>query len=167
MKLKALTAIPLALALVGCGGGSDVPELSDEQKRQNDALEKAAAEYQPGETVVNPNLEKQDGGGDAPPPAAGDAAPAAESAMNSDLAGFDAPDSNSGAEKTVLEALNLAVENYDRMRNVSVVEPNQKGWPELKTIDDLVKYRVIRRLPPAPDGKKWHLNTENMTVELK
>jgi hypothetical protein len=26
---------------------------------------------------------------------------------------------------------------------------------------------VIRRLPDAPDGKKWHLNAETMTVELK
>jgi hypothetical protein len=94
---------------------------------------------------------------------------AATDGSNTDLAGMDKAIDEEGNAKilSIQEALQNAVANYDRMANASVVEPNQQPWPELKTIEDLVKYRVIRRLPPAPDGKKWHLNPDGMKVELK
>ena len=164
MKLKALAILPLAIALVGCGGGDDpAADLTPDQVQANAKLEKEANEAKPEELAVNPNVDAE---GAAPVPGA----PAAEiDGSNADLAGMDKATDDEGNAKTlsIQEALQNAVENYDRMANASVIEPNQKGWPELKTIEDLVKYRVIRRLPDAPDGKKWHLNAETMTVELK
>jgi len=167
MKLKAFAIIPLAFTLfsIGCGG-DDAPEMTEEQVREN---EEADVEPEVAPMVANPVLEQAEAGSDAPPaPGQAPAAPNPQDAnMNPDLAGFDAPDGASDEQKTIIQALNLAVESYDRQRNASVVEAGQQPWPELKTIEDLVKYRVIRALPPAPAGKKWHLNTENMEVELK
>lgn len=168
MKLKTFVIFPLAFSLfsVGCGGGDETPELSPEQAQEN---VEADIEPEVAPMVVNPDLERADGGADAPPPpSGGGAAPDPNTAnMNPDLGGFDAPDGASDDQKTIIQALNLAVESYDRQRAASVVEAGQEPWPELTTIEDLVKYRVIRALPPAPAGKKWHLNMEKMEVELK
>jgi len=163
MKLKALAILPLAVALVGCGGGDPAADLTPDQVQANAKLEQEASERKPEMLEVNPVASAEE---ETPIPGA----PAAESdGSNADLAGLDKTMDEEGNAKilSIQEALQNAVANYDRMANASVIEPNQKGWPELKTIEDLVKYRVIRRLPPAPDGKKWHLNTDGMKVELK
>jgi len=163
MKVKALAILPLTVALIGCGGDDPTADLTPDQVQQNAKLEQEANEATPTELVINPEVDKE---AEAPVPGA----PAAPSdGSNPDLAGMDKATDEDGMRKTLSlqEALQNAVENYDRMAAASVIEPNQKGWPALQSIEDLVKYRVIRKLPEAPDGKKWHLNTENMQVELK
>ena len=93
MKLKTFVIFPLAFSLfsVGCGGGDETPELSPEQAQEN---VEADIEPEVAPMVVNPDLERADGGADAPPPpSGGGAAPDPNTAnMNPDLGRFDAPD---------------------------------------------------------------------------
>lgn len=160
MKLKDILILPLAAALIGCGGGE--PDVTEEQAAENAATEAEAMANVPDELVTNPNLAASESAEEAPP-----GAPMANKAADTGLGGFDTPDALTGESKTIQQALQAAVENYDRMRMTSVVEPNQKGWPELTALEDLVKMRMISRIPEGPDGKKWTLNTEKMEVELK
>ncbi len=157
MKLKDLLILPLTAALIGCGGGA--PKVTEEQAAQNSASEAEALAANPGEVVGNPML-LQSEDGDAPAPGA----PMAATAENTGLGGFDKPDPLTGKERSVQEALQAAVENYSRMQATSVIEPNQKGWPDLTSLEDLVKYRMISRIPDAPDGKKWTLNEKKEVV---
>lgn len=159
MKLKDLLILPLTAALIGCGGGE--PKVTDEQAAQNAASEAAAMSNVPDEVITNPNLVEGESG-EAPPPGA----PMTAKPADTGLGGFDKPDALTGESKTVQQALQAAVENYQRMQASSVVEPNQKGWPDLTSLEDLVKYRMISRIPEGPDGKKWVL-TEKGEVDLK
>ena len=160
MNLKELLILPLTAALIGCGGGE--ANVTEEQTSENTAIKAKADASVPGEGVSNPNLAKSEKAEDAPPGARMASKPA-----DTGLGGFGAPDAITGESKTSLQALQDAVTIYDRMRATSVLEPNQKVWPKLTSLEDLVTVRLISRIPDGPDGKKWSLNTDKMAVELK
>lgn len=154
MKLKDLLILPIAAALIGCGpAAKPTPEPAATM-----AEEKAA---QPADTAAQPNAAS----GAAKTQAQG--TPMTGSATDSSLGGFDPPHKDSGTPADPQQLLQAAVEDYGRMRDASSVEPNQKKWPELTSLEDLVEHRMIKQVPEGPDGRKWSLNTEKMTVVLK
>lgn len=70
-----------------------------------------------------------------------------------------------GDGKTIplIDYLNLAVTNYERTRS-SMTEGNI--WPPLTSLDQLVQYNVLRKLPPAPEGYKFVFNAETRQVSV-
>ena len=67
----------------------------------------------------------------------------------------------------VHQALQSAVDAYETMRKRAGRGPSGTPWPKLRSIDGLVGARLIKYVPPAPPGKRWHLNTLKQRVELK
>lgn len=70
-------------------------------------------------------------------------------------------------EEVVQRALQSAVDRYELMRKRMGKGTNGTPWPQLRSIDGLVGARIIKYVPPAPEGKRWHLDTLNQRVELK
>lgn len=70
-------------------------------------------------------------------------------------------------EEVVQRALQSAVDRYEGMRKRMGKGTNGTPWPQLRSIDGLVGARLIKFVPPAPPGKRWHLDTLNQRVELK
>ncbi|MFT4588655.1 MAG: hypothetical protein ACI9VS_002727 [Candidatus Binatia bacterium] len=70
-------------------------------------------------------------------------------------------------EEVVQRALQSAVDAYETMRKTAGRSVNGVPWPKLHSINGLVDARLIKYIPPAPQGKRWHLNTFKQRVELK
>lgn len=116
-------------------------------------------------------------------PTASPAAPAAPNAPEAPASVF-ANTSGEGATsdgvptkdadgKTIdtLAGLNRAVEYYTRVLQPMQAESEEqaktfKGYPPLTSLEQLVQYKVIRAVPPAPAGKKWSYDTQKYQVVL-
>lgn len=66
--------------------------------------------------------------------------------------------------KDSLQIMQRAVDLYNVMRFESVSEETDQPWPPLKDLSQLVKQKVLARLPPAPPGKKWVLDPSGKKV---
>ena len=62
----------------------------------------------------------------------------------------------------VVQILQRAVEVYDDQRS----DDEEKPWPELTDLSQLTKYKILNRLPPAPQGKKFVFNPRTKQVTL-
>jgi hypothetical protein len=108
-----------------------------------------------------------------PPPPAGKPAPAApvdslNSGMSSDQA-TGIPTTDGEKNLSAQQGLQRAVDYYNRSM-VPASTPQAPGdkrkmLPPLTSLQQLVDYRVIKAIPPAPDGKKWVL--EGTQVKLQ
>jgi len=92
----------------------------------------------------------------APPPVPG-SAPAAPDNTEVKLEDGD------GKAIPLLDFLNLAASNYERTR-AGMTEGNP--WPPLTDLNQLVQYRVIKRLPAAPEGYKFVFSAETRKVTI-
>jgi len=68
-----------------------------------------------------------------------------------------------GKPLALIDFLNLAASNYERTR-AGMTEGNP--WPPLTDLNQLVQYRVIKRLPAAPEGYKFVFNAETRKVTV-
>lgn len=64
-----------------------------------------------------------------------------------------------GSTKSDLEALQAAVDAY-------AFGPDGLGAPPLKSLDELVTKKVLKRLPTPPDGKQWAYDSVKWKVSL-
>ena len=113
-----------------------------------------------------------------PAAAAPAGAPAAPASVFANAAGegatSDGVPTKDADGKTIdtLAGLNRAVEYYTRA--LQTLQPqdeeqakNWKPYPSLTSLDQLVQYKVIRAVPPAPAGKKWHYDPTKWKVTLE
>lgn len=105
----------------------------------------------------------------APAPGAADAANKSTSTTSGDdvLAPFR---KNYADDTTVseLEALQRVVDDYNRSRPGSVIEPGQKEWPELSAnMSELVTYHRLKQLPKPPEGKRYVYDPKTAKVSLQ
>jgi hypothetical protein len=70
-----------------------------------------------------------------------------------------------GNALTALAYLQQAVDTYDRSR-AGTATADSDGWPELTDLSQLVKYRIVRRLPPAPPGQRFVFDAKTGKVGL-
>ena len=70
-----------------------------------------------------------------------------------------------GKQLTTLQFLERAVEQYDRVRP-GTATADSDGWPELTDLSQLVKYRVLSKLPAPPAGQKFVLDPKTRKVSL-
>ena len=68
-----------------------------------------------------------------------------------------------GKPLPLLDYMNMSVQNYDRIR-ATMTEDNP--WPELTSLDVMVKVGFMKRLPTPPQGKKFHFDPQSMKVTL-
>lgn len=55
-----------------------------------------------------------------------------------------------------IEALQKAIDAYNRIQPMSKMEEDKPGWPELDNdLSVLVKVRLLRALPNPPAGQSW------------
>ncbi len=78
---------------------------------------------------------------------------------------------DAGTEK-VLASLNVAAEYYNRAIVTMVAEDEEqaKNWkqpPALTDLQQLVAYKVIRAVPPAPAGRKFIYDPKDGKVKLQ
>jgi predicted small lipoprotein YifL len=101
-----------------------------------------------------------------PPPAATAPAAAGPAALSeAEAAAKDAKvefKDLDGKTISVIEWLEQMVSGYERLRASDV----ETARPPIKQIEDLVTYRVIARIPAAPAGKKYSLDTNTGKVSV-
>ena len=68
-----------------------------------------------------------------------------------------------GKPLPILDYMNMSVQNYDRIR-ATMTEDNP--WPELTSLDVMVKVGFMKRLPSPPPGQKFHYDPQTMKVTL-
>lgn len=56
-----------------------------------------------------------------------------------------------------LDFINLAIDGYNRTRSA---QTEGVIWPPLASVEQLIQYRIITRLPAAPAGQKFVINPE-------
>ena len=98
----------------------------------------------------------------APPPVAGTAPLPAAGPAAAEKADFTTVDEE-GKPVPALEFMNTAIDGYERTR-ASMTEG--EVWPPLTSIEQLIQYRIISRLPAAPAGKKFVLDPATGKVAL-
>ncbi len=98
----------------------------------------------------------------APPPVAGSTAPIAATPAADEKTEFTTLDED-GKPIPALEFMNMAIDGYNRTR-ASMTEG--EVWPPITSVEQLVQYRIISRLPAAPAGQKFVLNPETGKVAL-
>ncbi|MBI3192061.1 MAG: hypothetical protein HYZ36_05290 [Pedosphaera parvula] len=67
---------------------------------------------------------------------------------------------------TALQHLQLAVDQYDRLRPGSGGDDQHPPWPPLTDLSQLVKVGLAKSLPPAPSGQKFMLDLKTMRVNV-
>jgi hypothetical protein len=148
--LRLLAMCGMVAGLTGCGG-NDADSVAVPPPAAAPAVEMAApaAAVAPAAAPV------------APPPATG-AAPVASGSAADDKTEFTTLDEN-GKPIPALEFMNLAIDGYNRTR-ASMTEG--EVWPPITSVEQLIQYRIVSRLPAAPAGQKFVLNPETGKVAL-
>ena len=83
-------------------------------------------------------------------------------AAQAGLSNFALEDDEGKPLTDAVQILQRAVEVYDDMRS----DDEEKPWPELTDLSLLTKYKILNRLPPAPQGKKFVFNPKTQQVTL-
>ena len=110
-------------------------------------------------------------GGAPPPPPSGSVSGVAATttpgdktapAAPTELSTFPLEDDDGKPLTDAVQILQRAVEVYDDQRS----DDEEKPWPELTDLSLLTKYKILNRLPPAPQGKKFVFNPKTKQVAL-
>ncbi len=191
MKKYTTAAICMAsLMFAGCGG-DDAPEgetVTEEiiQADLNENFDEASL------PSVEDMMAKEQAGGDAAggaPPLPG--APAAPAGGGEVLGAIDNTDGEGNMSKTPLQLMQEAVDFYHSpaergidslvdkaMENMEfqteqaeerarAILEQKYQIPPMKSLEDLVKARILAKIPEAPGGKKWKYDAATKTVSLE
>ncbi len=68
--------------------------------------------------------------------------------------------------KDGVELLNRAIQVYGERRQ-ETDDGDGPQWPVISSLDQLVRYRILKALPAAPAGKKYTMNPTTKVVTLE
>lgn len=147
-KAKVGASAAAVLLLLGCGKSEDpiTPVVPNAQKSVAPVAATTA-------NVPPPTAPT------APPPAAPTPTPAVPSANGEEPKELKSPD---GKTLSTIDYLQSIVSGYSRTR----ASQGEGSMPALTSIEQLVQYRIIARLPKAPDGQKFILDPQTGKVAL-
>jgi hypothetical protein len=150
---KELLLAGIAALFVACGNSTPEPEAEGPPLTPEEYFEKVEAQ----------------GGSVPPPPPAPDATASAPAPMTNDQLFKQYNDGGEHTDTIVL--LEKVVEAYEMQRSLpdvcDCVPNNNRKIPALTSLEQLVQFRFIRALPPAPEGQKFVLNPETGKVTLQ
>jgi len=194
MKKYTTAVICMAsLMFVGCGG-DDAPEGEPvtEEIIQADLDKNFDEASLP--SVEDMMAKEQAGGdaaGDAPPLPGAPGAPAAPAGGGEVLGAIDNTDGEGNMSKTPLQLMQEAVDFYHSpaergidslvdkaMENMEfqteqaeerarAILEQKYQIPPMKSLEDLVKARILAKIPEAPGGKQWKYDAATKTVSLE
>lgn len=147
-KLMTVPALAASLLLAGCGGQDNPPSAPT-------AASESAALESPPAAVEMPQLEAPEALPPPPPgtpPEAAARVPVVVDAEGNPMSG--------------LQIVQNAVEQYDRMRFASV-EEDEKPWPELTSLTQILDHHILERLPAPPAGQRYVFDPATQKVSLQ
>ena len=180
-----------SLLFAGCGGEEVEEEVISEEIIQADLNENFDEAKVPSieDAMAAEMAANGSGGGAAAPPIPG--APAAPAASTAVEGAIDNMDSDGNVVKTPLELMQEAVAFYHSpaergidslidkaMENMEFqteqaeerareILEQKYQIPPMKSLEDLVKARILAKIPKAPDGKQWKYDPATKTVSLE